>query len=377
MSRKKILFFLESLGGGGAEKVLTTLVRNLDQTKFDITVMVVVKTGIYVKDIEQNCRLLYMLPDVKTLPDILSRIKYKIDYKYIYRADIHRVYNKYIHEPYDVEIAFVEGFATKFIAASSNPKSKKIAWIHIDMKNNPYADMYFGSIREERDTYQSFDRIIAVSKSVKDIFEKKFGLMSITDVIYNPIDIGEIRTKAGLKEKDERHKLRIISIGRLARQKGYDRLIKVLAELKEFQFKYILWILGEGSERQKLQEMIDRNQLENNIKLLGFKENPYEWIQQSDVFVCSSRAEGYSLAIAEAIALEKPILSVTCAGPNELLNFGQYGVMVPNTDDQLKHMLYDLLTEKIDLKKYAKLSSERASFLELNNVIERVERLFL
>ena len=71
---KKILFFIESLAGGGAEKVLTTLVKNMDKQKFDITVLVVSKTGVYVKEIEEHCRLISMLPDYKSMSDMFDKI---------------------------------------------------------------------------------------------------------------------------------------------------------------------------------------------------------------------------------------------------------------------------------------------------------------
>ena len=84
-------------------------------------------------------------------------------------------------EHYDIEVAFVEGFATKIIASSTNKKSKKICWLHIDMENNPYADKYYSSIDEERETYQKYDKIVGVSKSVKNAFENKFDLNNSVD----------------------------------------------------------------------------------------------------------------------------------------------------------------------------------------------------
>lgn len=100
-------------------------------------------------------------------------------------------------------------------------------------------------------------------------------------------------------------------------------------------------------------------------------------MKAADVFVCSSRAEGYSLVIAEAMILGKPVLSVDCAGPNEILNFGEFGKLVPNTDENLYQMLNELLNGNIDLENYARLSIVRQSFFELPNIIEKVETLFL
>lgn len=371
---KKILFFIESLAGGGAEKVLATLVSHIDKTKFDITVLTVAKTGVYVDEVEKHCKLRSFLPNYTGLTNGLERLKYKLDYRFIYSSPAKLVYHQYIHEQYDVEIAFVEGFATKLIAASTNPTSKKICWLHIDMEKNPYADAYYWSLAEEKNVYQRYDAIIAVSKSVKETFERKFGLKDSVKVIYNPVDSTEIiqKSKDGIKASAS-NGIRMISIGRLVNQKGYDRLIAALASPRNSQMPFQLWILGEGEDRSKLEEMIKMSHLEEKVFLVGFQKNPYPWIVGSDVFICSSRAEGYSLAIAEAMILEKPVISVDCSGPNELLGFGNYGLLVPNTDTCLEEILNRLLTGQIDLKLLAEKSSSRSKFFELHHVVEEIE----
>lgn len=171
---KKILFVIESLAGGGAEKVLTTIVRYLDKSKFDITVLIVVNTGIHLDEIRKYCKVKYMLPEYARIKGSISQIKYKLDYKRIYSQPTEKVYQRYITEKYDVEVAFVEGFATKLVSASTNSESNKICWLHIDMEKNPYADNYYSSIDEERETYMKYNHIIGVSESVKRAFEKIF-----------------------------------------------------------------------------------------------------------------------------------------------------------------------------------------------------------
>ena len=107
-----------------------------------------------------------------------------------------------------------------------------------------------------------------------------------------------------------------------------------------------MWILGEGSMHAKLENLIHINHLENMVTLLGFQRNPYPWIAGSDAFVCTSRAEGFSLVIAEAMVLKTPVFSVDCSGPNELLDYGKYGILVENTEEQLTDMLRKLILKK-------------------------------
>lgn len=98
-------------------------------------------------------------------------------------------------------------------------------------------------------------------------------------------------------------------------------------------FEYELWILGDGIKRESYEEFIRLNNIKEYTKLLGFKKNPYKYIKQCDSYICSSRMEGYSLVVAESIILEKPIVSTMCSGPIELIENGEYGILVENSID--------------------------------------------
>lgn len=373
---KKVLFVIESLGGGGAEKVLTTIVKNLDRTKFEVTVLTVVETGVYVDEVKKYCRLKTMLPDYNALKSPIEKMKYKIKYKFIYSAKPESVYKKYVREQYDVEIAFVEGYVTKFVMGSPNVNSKKICWVHIDMEKNAYADQYFNSIEEEKRIYSQYDEIVGVSNSVKEVFERKFALTNTISVIYNPIDMKEILEKSCEKIPFKRNKdLQIVTSGRLEPQKGYDRLITALGKISKENKSFHVWILGEGSMHAKLENLIHINHLENMVTLLGFQRNPYPWIAGSDAFVCTSRAEGFSLVIAEAMVLKTPVFSVDCSGPNELLDYGKYGILVENTEEQLTDMLRKLILKKIDLEDLKKKSEQRSKEFNINKVMKQIEEI--
>lgn len=373
---KKILFVIESLGGGGAEKVLTTIVKHLDKKKFDVTVLLVVETGVYVEEVKKYCKVQSMLPDYEKLKNSFDRIKYKLDYKFIYTANVKKVYARYVKDKYDVEIAFVEGYATKFVMGSPNHNSKKLCWVHIDMEKNPYADQYFKSIEEEKNVYKKYDKIICVSYSVKEVLEQKFGLEDKITVMYNPLDSEEIQKKSVEKIPcSNTTKLRMVTIGRLEEQKGYDRLIRAIGKIKQETPNFQLWILGEGSMKHELEYLIEENHLKNEVVLLGFQKNPYKWIAASDIFVCTSRAEGFSLAIAEAMILGIPILSVDCSGPNELLDYGKYGILIDNTDEEIFLMLQALICENVDLNRLKKMSEIRGKQFNLKNIMRQIEEL--
>lgn len=375
---KKIIFFIESLAGGGAEKVLTDLVKNLDKSKFDITVATVVDIGIYSDEVKKNCKYFSFLPNPDNCNSLLSKILYKIKYKLIYKLPSTIIYKTFIKEKYDIEIGFVEGFVTKVISRSTNKNSNKIAWVHVDPLNRDYADKYYKNLQSQIESYKKYDKVVCVSKSVKQAFEKKMYKDQKNIVKYNPVDSKEIVAKSNEKCDIKRpNKILIGTIGRLTIQKGYDRLLKVVQSLKKDGLDFELWILGEGEEKIRLKQFIMQNNLGNTVRLLGFQKNPYKFIKMCDLFVCSSRAEGFSLAIAESMIIGLPIISTDCAGPNELLNFGEYGMIVENEETPLYEGLKQLITDKSMLLKYKKKSIERQKIFDINTAIKEIEEIII
>ena len=134
---RNVLFFIESLGCGGAEKVLLDIVKNIDKKRYNITIMTVVDTGVYAEEIKEYCNYKSILPDINNINCKFKKILYKIKYKLIYIIPCKFLYKMLVHDKYDTEVGFIEGYATKFIASSNNNCSKKIAWVHVDPIGRP------------------------------------------------------------------------------------------------------------------------------------------------------------------------------------------------------------------------------------------------
>jgi glycosyltransferase involved in cell wall biosynthesis len=378
--QKKVLFVIESLGGGGAEKVLTTLLRHLDKSEYNITLCTIINTGNYIDEVKPyvNYTSVISLPHNQS---ILDKVWYTIKYKLVYELlPISWVYKLFIPKDNDIEIAFCEGFTTKLMSKSSNKKAKKIAWVHIDLKFNPWSQRLgiYRNIEEETLTYSKFDSIITVSNTVKQSFKEVYGQGEKLVTIYNPIDVYDIKQR-GKENIDgyNRSILNIVTVGRLTSQKGYDILLQIVTRLKDEGYKFMLRILGEGVEREKLLYYKEQNGLQNYVELIGFKKNPYPYIANSDLFVCSSRSEGYSLVIAESLVLGIPVLSTYCSGPNELLDEGKYGKLVKNDSDGngLYEGLKQFLNNKELLEKYHQKAIERGKCFSLTKTINEVEKI--
>ena len=373
---RKVLFFIESLSGGGAEKVLSDLICNLDQAKYDVTVISVADGGVYEPIVKNHCHYHAVFANDDYQSGGWKKLWYILKYKLIYSLPVPIAYRWMIQEEYDMEVAFIEGFATRLIAASPNKRSKKLAWVHIDMKKNPYASTSYKNEADHRAAYEKYDKVCCVSQSVKDVFNKMFFDDQRVVVQYNPVDSAEVMRKG--KEPVEftpNQTLQLGTIGRLEEQKGFIRLLDCLGRLKGKGYQFGLWIAGEGSQRPQLEALIEKYQMQEQVKLLGFQANPYRYMDKCDVFVCSSYAEGFSTAAPESLILGKPIFTTECAGMQELFGDETCGEIVPNTDDALYEMLENLLSGKWKAADYTGAVARRALDFDIQKRMREIEEL--
>lgn len=373
---KKILLMIDNLDEGGVSKVLFDLLDNIDKKKYDITIMALYNNGIYKEKIKSYGRYIYCFNP----PDAMDySIKSKLYRKYwggMLRLPESFMYKWFVKEKYDIEIAFIHGWSTKFISASNNKKSKKIAWVHVDLVTWNRVDGVFKSLDHHKNAYSKFDEVLCVSKTVKEGIESKYGVRN-AKVLYNPIDRDKI-LKLSNEELDisnDSNKIKLISVGRLSEQKGYDRLLRVFNKLNKEGFNLELTLVGSGEKYKELNNYIKENGLENNVSLLGYKENPYKYVKSSDLFVCSSLSEGFSLVIGEAMAIGIPVVSVDCPGPNELLEYGVYGKLVENNEEGLYNGIRELILNKGIYTKYKNKAIERGKMFSIKGFITNVENI--
>ena len=362
---KKILFVMPNLRGGGAEKVLIDILKNIDKKKFHITLLLFNMGEIYDEEIPKDINVKCVKDIMKFMPvRIWSRLaKYfpKLFYKLI------------IREKYDTEIAFMEGLATRFVAGSDNMKSKKVAWIHADLLKFHWTKSMFLEGKEE-DSYSKFDDLVFVSSNAKVAFSNLFKEnKSRKHVIYNPIIAHEIELKSN-QDNIKFDDFTVVSVGRLDYQKGYDRLIKVHADLVNM-YPHKLVILGEGPEREELEKLINNLSVENSVELKGFVKNPHSYIKAADLFISSSRSEGYSLVICESMILEKPILATNVTGPREILCEGKYGILCDDSKEGIKEKLKEVLENKKLLDLYREKAIQGKKTLDYKSVIKEIELL--
>ena len=217
-----------------------------------------------------------------------------------------------------------------------------------------------------------------VIKEIPELEEK-------LEVIYNPFDMEKIKIKSNdySEIKDNEKKLLednyIIMVSRLDNvQKDFDTLIKAFKIVNQKRKDIKLYLLGEGPDREKIENMIKDEDLQEYIKLLGVKRNPYPWIKNSKLLVHSSRYEGLPTVLIEALILNKIVISSNCpTGPREILDNGKYGSLVEVGDcNSMAQEILELLQENsIKKEKYLSNIDESVERFDKKNIIKQIERI--
>lgn len=369
---KKILFIMNNLGGGGAEKVLLDLLEVFDYKKYKIDILLVTREGIYIDRLNDNIRLKSIYNPIRCKNKKIRNIIEFIRGKFIrYFATL--IYSIVVKENYDVEIAFLEGFPTTYLLANStNKTSKKIAWVHTDLEKSRTL-----SLKNEEKMYSKIDKVVCVSSECKDVFDRLYKSQSYkSEIIYNLINKEKIIDKANEKIEYNFTKPTIIGVGRLAKEKRFDILIKAHKLLLEDRVDNELIILGTGELEDELIDLTRKLGVDTSVKLLGFQKNPYPYIKKSDIFVMSSDFEGFSLVVAEAMVLGKVIVSTKCVGPCELLENGNVGIITTCGDEhEMKEAIKKLLTNDKEKRVYSERAIIKSNQFDVSDILNKIYNL--
>lgn len=370
---KKILFFINTLGTGGAEHVLVDIVNNLNPQKFDITIKTIYDINVYKNELNDNIKVESFYKTKKN--KFIDKVFRKFLYLKIMHYSNKKLYKMFIKDKYDIEVAFLEGLPTKILSASPNKDSKKIAWVHTDLKNNTESYMFFKSLDEHKNTYKKYNEIYCVSDESKDAFYDVFNFKKNVYVLYNIIDKQKILTKS-LEDAKLSDKFNIINVGRLTHQKGHIRLLNAYKNaLSKIKKETHLYIIGDGPEKEKIELEIKKLNLSNNVTMLGRQDNPYKYVKNSNLYVCSSYAEGYSLVIMEALTLGIPVITTECAGMKQILNNGEFGLITENNDKSFEKDLIKIINNDKVLNNYQE--KIKKNYSNYNKGIEKIEKELL
>lgn len=373
---KKVLIILPSLAVGGMEKVLINLVNSLSKEDYTITIRTIYDCFEMADNLNSNINYgsFYKSSKNKKINYIKSRA-----YTFmIKKLSPQLLYRLFIKDHFDIEIAFFRGAPIKIISGSNNKKSNKLAWVHNDFTKCTGIFDWFRTEEQTINAYKKFNNIVCVSQYAKEMFIKRMGINKNVVVRYNINLVNDIIEKSNedIEESFKESRFKVCTVGRLVEAKGYDRLLNIHKRLIDEGITYELIIVGSGPEYDKYKKFIVDNRLEDTVHLLGNRTNPYKYINKSDLFVCSSRWEGFSTVISEAVILKKPILTTRVSGTSELFLDNEYGLIVDNDEESLYQGLKLLITNKELLNHYKEKIIERSKFFDTKKAVKNIEMLF-
>ncbi|MED4079848.1 glycosyltransferase [Halalkalibacterium halodurans] len=354
--KKKYVLLVPNLNGGGAEKVILTLFKEIQKydSNIEVYLITVNKVGSLVKQLPENSNLIDLGIDrIRRAPRPLIKVLNEIRPDTILSTLTGMNLLLLMIRP------FLKG-SPKIVVRETNPPSSKFRSTKIKL-------LY-------RIFYRFADKIIGISEGVSsDVTEYAAISKEKVVTIYNPIDIKDIRTKAqhytGNDWLDKKDTLVILAIGRLVEQKDFTTLIKAFAKLRQ-TLDCKLVILGEGPEKDSLLQLTYELNVNKYVLFQGFVDNPYAYLEKSDLFVLSSKWEGFGLVIAEALATKTPIVSTNCMGaPAEILEYGRYGELVePGDFLGMSEAMHNMI---INPYKNEELLFKRANDFNVNHITKQ------
>lgn len=388
--KKKLLFVIDSLEIGGAEKSLISLLNMLDSSLFEVDLLLFKEGGDLERYVPKYINIL-PVPDYyrflknekfefgKNIKFLHHRLKtsfyLRINSLKIRRLHSEQVVYKSIHKifdvidkKYDAAIAYSQGMPTYFVANKVNAL-KKLAWINTDYVNTLYDKEI------DYESYKFINKIITVSKNTKDSvagireeYRKKAEI--ILDIV-NPNMIQNLASENKVLEY-EHSCINILTVGRLVSAKAYDKAIEVAKLLKNAGYNFKWFVLGEGPDRENLQQLIKKDDLTDYFILLGKKLNPYSYMKKCDIYVQTSIKEGFGLTVCEAKILKRPIVCTNFPTAREIINDGVDGLIVEHDIESI----YNGIKKYIDDSHFKEKIMKKLSSIEPYSSIGEVEKFY-
>ena len=343
----KLLFRHRSMEMGGVEKVMLSIVNNLNPEKFEITVCLNLNQGELRNEFPPHIRKLYLAEGKEDFSKniILQKIQLYQRKKKLekLRKNPEIIDKQYLKEHFDIEIGMTYN-DFESVLNSSNKNSKKIGWFHSEI-NVPGLNPLLPEILKQ---FPQFDVMVYCSQKIKDLMHIHHPELHFPreKVIINAISIEEIKVKAAEKIEPFSEKPSFVSVGRLHYRKGYHKLIEAHTKLIREGHDHQILIVGEGEHRQNLEKLIKENKVERTFILLGNKMNPYPYIKNADFFILPSESEAWPLVIAEALILQKPIIATDTGDVSMMIAPEKTGILIPYKVEEMYYSMKRFLTDK-------------------------------
>lgn len=385
---KKIAIVTRRVIAGGIEKALISMLETMDKNKVEVTLFVMARGGEFERFIPSWVKIKCLYGEEKTTKEkLINKIKnlelieaMKVGIYSIKAFNSKRGYeqekilSKILpkqDEKFDLAIAYHVPASFPVIYVANYIKAKrKVAWIHSDI------EIYKKELENYIDYYTIFDKIFCVSECGRAKFNVQYPyLKNKTEVFYNIINTDEIKrlSEEGKSFDDNFDGIRILTVGRLTKEKGCDILPEIVSNIINKGFNIRWYVIGDGEEKERLSKSISENNLEDRLFLLGTKNNPYPFFKECDIYVQPSRHEGYCITLGEAKRFNKPIITTNFVGAFEQIDNNETGLIVNFNKQEIINSIIEIIKDK-ELRLYMINNLKKFKY-ECNYEMEKIYNL--
>jgi N-acetylgalactosamine-N,N'-diacetylbacillosaminyl-diphospho-undecaprenol 4-alpha-N-acetylgalactosaminyltransferase len=376
---KEITLLINSMGEGGAQRVVATLVKQFVKEGKRVTLICLAKNDLH--ELPKEVNRVYLTEKSRDSMLWIPYYAWKLK-KYLKVKDI-EVLQSYLFRANYVNILSKTFGSQHLVQVSNRSVVSRFLNEGISGKINLFLI---------KSLYKKADLLMYVSERMKQDFHELFSIEKEEVVIYNPYDIERVKKEAKEPVKDfkfKTYKRYLVTVGRLISLKRFEDVIEVL---KRLPADVELILLGDGGERAKLKSLSKSLGLEHRVHFVGQVKNPFSYISRADIFVSSSAVEGFPNVLLESMICETPIVSSDCiSGPREILapttdsskqlekglEEAEYGMLYAVGDKKALCEALNKLLENRELRtSYIHNAIKRAEFFSVEKIAQQYQTLF-
>lgn len=367
---KSLLIIMESMNGGGAEKVLLDLLCAIDRDRYDITLLLVFRTGALLDRLPAWLKTIYLYP---APPKGIRRVieHFIPGRNFLYRRDVRRLMKG---RHFDIAVSFLEGPALRIHNCLPDIADRNVTWNHTNLKVAHWTDYLYSSVGKEAADYRMMDNIVFVSEGARRDFSDMFGISGVhLKVVPNIIDTPAI-LKRSVESVTREKAFTMVAVGRLVEVKRYDRMLEAARILSEEGRDFRLWILGTGPLEKPLKEITLKLGIEDKVSFLGFQPNPYPYIKAADIMLMASDTEGYGMAMIEAQTLGTPVVATACTGASAIVTENT-GILTGFSPQEMAEAVSTLMDNRELLARMSANATEKARKFDKSAVLSQIYKI--
>jgi glycosyltransferase involved in cell wall biosynthesis len=347
-NKKSVLFLIDSLTCGGAEKSLISLLPLLDYSKIEVDLMIVRRGGVFEQYIPSQVHVIDCPKSYRFWYEVCL-MGFRVFRKLMPQRHgaesrwqiMSTAYNG-LTKKYDVGISYQQGFPTYYLV-NKVKASKKVAWINADITKVGYRPSF------NRPFYDRIDQIVSVS----DVLCQVLRLSDFLDwrklyTVYDVLNVDLIKTmsKESMPFNKTANELIITTVGRMVALKGYDLAVKASIILREKGLLFHWFFVGGGEMESEISRMVSIFELSDFISLVGMTPNPYPYMAAADIYVQTSKFEGFGLTLNEARILNKPVISTDFPVVYNQIRDGENGLICEMTPESIANKILLLASDE-------------------------------